>query len=353
MAEQQLTAAQRAALFAQATRQNMHMLAKQTAKSDATTLQFSLPKARLLSGILVNVEAKVKMTGTAGTYKCSIADVHSLIRRWSLDLNNGFSPYTVGGRELYLLNLIDGNTALSDVTANNAVLSNEIVSFPISTSGITTSVKFAVFLRTTLNERDAVGLVLLQNDQTNVTLSADIANITDALKVTAGTTAELVEMTIAPMISTFSIPASSDAFPDLSVLKIVNSRNDAFVGEGQHVIRMATGTIYRRFLVRFTDDDGNVLTDANFNGNLELIFNTADINYSISAEALRTLNRMWYGFELPKGVYVFDFTYQGFPNYGGTRDYIDSERLTEFTLRFNTTKGGRAQIVTECLARLQ
>lgn len=347
-----LTAAQRASLFAQATRQNRHMLPKQTTKTEASSLTFSLPKARLLSSILVNVEAKVKLTGsTSGTYKGSVADMHSLIRRWSLDLNNGFSPYVISGRSLYYLNLLNGNTSLSDITGEN--LKDDCVSLAITTTGASSTVKFAVELSVALNERDAVGYVLLQNNETNVELRADIGAVKDAIKVTSGTSVELEELSITPMITTFSIPASADAFPDLSVLKLVNSRNDSFVGSGQHEIKLPTGTIYRRFFVRFTDEDGNPFSDSSFNGNIELLFNTADINYSISPEAIRTLNRQQLGFELPTGVYAFDLTYQGVPNYGGTRDYIDSERLTSFSMRFNTTKSGRAELVTETLARLQ
>ena len=53
-----------------------------------------------------------------------------------------------------------------------------------------------------------------------------------------------------------------------------------------------------------------------------------------------------------KGVYIFDFSDNGIPNYGGTRDYIDSTKLTMFQVRFNSNKAGRVRIVSENLARL-
>ena len=58
-------------------------------------------------------------------------------------------------------------------------------------------------------------------------------------------------------------------------------------------------------------------------------------------------------FELPKGVYIFDFSSGGnITNYGGTRDYIDTEKLTEFWIRTTTTTTGSVKVVSECLARL-
>ena len=55
----------------------------------------------------------------------------------------------------------------------------------------------------------------------------------------------------------------------------------------------------------------------------------------------------------PKGVYIFDFSSGGnITNYGGTRDYIDTEKLTEFWIRTTTTTTGSVKVVSECLARL-
>ena len=88
-------------------------------------------------------------------------------------------------------------------------------------------------------------------------------------------------------------------------------------------------------------------------GNIEIVFNQADVNYNISPDMLRAINTKDLGFELPKGVYIFDFSSGGnITNYGGTRDYIDTEKLTEFWIRTTTTATGSVKVVSECLARL-
>ena len=101
----ELTAQQRAQLFAMSTRQNRQMLAKQTATSVPNTLQFTLPKARLLAGLYV----KIKATFDAKPSGLVEEKLPALIRRISLDLNNGFAPFVISGIEANLYNMVDLN----------------------------------------------------------------------------------------------------------------------------------------------------------------------------------------------------------------------------------------------------
>ena len=307
----ELTALQRAQMFAMSTRQNWHMLAKQTTQNLPGTLQFNLPKARLLSGLFVSV----KMTG---------GDINT-IRRLSLDLNNGFAPFVVSGEELQMYNHIDLNPLNFPAWATKEGEGDTIYNF---------------YLPVTTNQRDPIGLILLQNDQTNVTLNIDL-----------GVGATKVDVKV--MVETFSIPADVNAYPDLSVLKLVNGRSDSLPAIGQQRIQLTTGTIYRKLAFKLVDENGAPMSLEDLNGNIQLVFNQADINYSIDPEMLRMWNEKQLGAELPDGVFVFDFSNSGgLPNLGGTRDYIDSANLTEFWLEFNTAKKGKCIIVTETLARL-
>jgi len=83
-----------------------------------------------------------------------------------------------------------------------------------------------------------------------------------------------------------------------------------------------------------------------------LVFNTADINTRINSKQLAALNAKQYGLELPAGMFIFDFGYQGLANLGGFRDYIDTQRLTEFWLRFNASAAGNVTYATEMLSQL-
>lgn len=332
----EMTASQRAQFFGMSTRQNMHMLARETASVTPSTLQFTLPKSRLLSSLLVKVKVEFQ---SAESRTLKAEEVYGLIRRISLDLNNGFSPFVVSGRELYLYNL---------VSVNGNAWNDEEITLPSAQAGSSKNFELVFELPVTLNGRDPVGLILLQSDQTNVTLSIDTANYgsifpDDTFK----------GMSVDVMTTTYSIPANANAYPDLSVLKLVSGRQDALPTAGQQIVKLATGTIYRKILFRLVDENGQPMTKEDVSSNFELVFNQADVNYSISADMLRTINTKLLGYELPEGVYCFDFSNAGgFVNMGGTRDYIDTAKLTEFWLRFTTGKRGKIEIVTECLARL-
>jgi hypothetical protein len=351
---QQLTAQQRAMLFMQATRQTIQTLPTQQAPAENTTLEWTLPKARLLSKIYIEVEAVATLKATSGT---SIAKdpftPYKILRRVSLDLNNGFSPFVIPGRDLYFYNL---NRLNPDVLLPSSSLKGmNYVGNTASSSGTDNTIKFTVELPVTLNDRDPVGLILLQNNETAVTLSIDIDTLAKAYNPNQsnGETVTFKSLAITPVLETYTIPPVPDAMPDISVLKLVNSKADTFAGNGQNIIKLNVGTIYRKLILYIEDNNGNPLTDSDFNGNLELVFNQADIPYSVKPSILSARNCSQLGYTLPDGLYIFDFSNQGIPNLGGSRDYIDTERLTEFWVRFSTQKAGKITAISETLSRLR
>lgn len=329
MAEQ-LTAQQRAQLFAMSTRQNFQMLAKQTATVTPNTLQFTLPKARLLGGLYMSVEIVLPKSETlAGD-----TEVAKIIRRISLDLNNGFAPFVLSGRQCQMYNHVDIHAEYLKAWQVREI-SESIY-------------ELNFFLPCTTNPRDPIGLILLQNDQTNVTLTIDLANASEI-----GLASDVSKVDIKVMTETFSIPANANAYPDLSVLKLVNGRTDSLPTAGQQIIKMTTGTIYRKIIFRIFDEDGHPMTSDDITSPIELVFNQADINYSVDPHMLQMVNAKQLGSEPEEGLYMFDFSSGGgLVNLGGTRDFIDSANLTEFWIRFTTQKKGKVEIVTETLARL-
>jgi hypothetical protein len=349
----QLDAQTKAMLFAQSTRQTIQMLPTQTVPAENSTVQFTLPKVRLLSSIQLEVEAVATLKSSAAAITRKVMSPYQILRRISLDLNNGFSPFVVSGRDAYLYNINRLNPHVLNVQDNKRGIN--YVENTASVGGTDAKIKFTVALPVTLNPRDPVGLVLLQNEETSVSLTVDVAKLSEAYALNTSNSDEVLfkSLKITPMVETFSIPPIKEAFPDISVLKLVSSKADTFSGNGQNIIKLNTGTIYRKLVMYFEDSNGNPLKDEDFGGNLELVFNQADIPYSIKPSILSAKNHSELGFTLPDGVYVFDFSNQGIPNLGGARDYIDTERLTEFWVRFSTQKAGKLTVVTETLSRLR
>ncbi|AGT13371.1 minor head protein [Bacillus phage Wip1] len=353
MAEQQISAQARAANFATATRQNYQMLPSQQVREESSTIEFTLPKARLLSKIILNVEAVATLKSKGTAIQTHDFTPYPILRRVSLDLNNGFSPFIVSGRDLVQYNMLRLNPNVLFPSTNPRAMN--YVENGASPEGKDAKIKFSVELPITLNPRDPVGLILLQNPETSVTLTVDVETLAKAYSLNASNADQVLfkSMKVTPMLEAFNIPPVPQAFPDISTLKLVSSKSDTFSGNGQNILKLNTGTIYRKLILFIEDKNGNPLADEDFQGNLELVFNQADIPYSIKPEILAHINHSQLGYALPKGMYAFDFTNQGIPNLGGSRDFIDTERLTEFWLRFSTQKEGKVTVVSENLSRLR
>ena len=351
---QSMTVQQRNALFAQATRQNIQGMAKKKITQGATTVSFEIPKARLLSKIWLEIDYKFKLkSSSVSSVNTSKLTPYAPIRRISLDLNNGWSPYVLDGKSYAVL---AGMRQQSHVVYPQGESEKGFCYCPktlsVSSTGASNTMRTTIELPLCLNDRDPIGIILAQSPETLIEVKVDFEPESSMIPLEDGVTLEVEEITVQPIVETFSIPAVQEAFPDISVVKLCTSRTEMFAGNGQNLIDLVTGTIYRKIAFIIEDLDGNPFSDEDITSNIDLIFNTADVNYSIPAKLIRHKNEMQFGEEQPKGVYIFDFSDNGIPNYGGTRDYIDSTKLTMFQVRFNSNKAGRIRIVSENLARL-
>lgn len=339
--EQRLTPAQRAELFAVHTRQHINELPAMVGLGADRTVNFTLPKTRLLSKIALVVEGELTIATAAATALARFSP-YNILRRVQVSINNGFNPVNVSGAELYLTNIARHNGSVFKPIAGN-----ERTVAPGLTVG-THPFRFVAEMPITLNERDMVGLVLLQNEETVVTVNIDIGAAASLVTPGGTTVLSFPSFRITPVITTFSIPAVPQAFPDLSVLKLLQSQVNEAPSSGQMTVRLPVGTTYRKI---FLDMGGIAIP-----GTIDVLFNQADTPYSITPSYLRAINEEMYGDELPADVYALDFSYQGLANLGGLRDYIDTERLTEFWLRFPVAAGAAGRLVTtvfETLSRLR
>ena len=123
------------------------------------------------------------------------------------------------------------------------------------------------------------------------------------------------------------------------------------MGAGITTVKLPVGLTYRKLILYIEDAAGGIPEDR-ITTDIEIIFNQADIPYSVNPKVLRALNIRSFGKVMPVGAYIFDFSDQGLTNYGGSRDYIDTERLTEFWVQFGTDTAGRVTAIYEVLSRL-
>ena len=348
---QQLTPLQRANLFQQATRQNIQNIGTKAVQGGQQDIDFEIPKARYLSKLLAKVSVKLNITHASKTeVPTDFFTPERVLQRISLDLNNGFAPFLVDGCGLKLVNLVNSN---ADIYYNrqDKLGANYLPALKASTTGANNEFHFLVELPLTLNERDPIGLILLQNNSSLVNLKFTIASPNNFLLDNAYTV-DFKEIKINLHAETFSVPAHEQAHPDLTTLKLIQSSQHIFSGAGKNEVNIGTGYMYRKLILQFYDENGNLFEDEDFLSNIDLVLNTSDCNYSIDPAMLRYINQKNYGIILPKGTFIFDFAYQGIPNMGGSRDLLDTETLTSFVLRFNSNKGGKVNIVKEGIVRL-
>ena len=346
-----LSAAQRAANFNATTRENIHTMGKQVVTEALGNATFTFPKARLLSKVYLDVSATVKVKGNAGKVEgLDAMTPFGIIKSLNIDLNNGFKPFTIGGKELALLNLIKMNPQVGMPAASGT--NCKFDGLTASAEGTTNTFGFCLEVPLTLNEGSTSGMVLLQNQETLVQMSCDIAAPADIF-VKDGYSVEIEKVEIQPTLVSFSISNLQTALPDLTVLKLVKARKEPFIGSGENTIKLDTGTIYRKLVVYITDENGVPFTDEDINSHMQLIFNQADSPYNVAPRMVRYINTAHMGMQMPEGVYMFDFSSQGEIISGtGTRDLIDTERLQEFWFKFSSTKAGKITVISETLTRL-
>ena len=306
-------------------------------------MSFNIPKVRLLSSTMVRIK---------GTFTAAHATITTLvparfspwtvIKQARVQINNGFNPYQISGRGAYLYNRLN---------AGPEYPTNFSLGLVASVGGAVNTVDFMVDLAHVLNDRDPVGMVMAQNQETVITVSLDLGAMVSMYSTTA-VTISAVALTVTPTVETFSIPAAQEAIPDISVLKLVTEQNFNIPSVGApFLVKMPVGLTYRKLILNFEHADGTGMLDDEI-GNISIIFNQADTPYVIHAGLLRMRNAKQFGGRLDTGVLAFDLSYQGIANLGGARDYIDTERLTEFWIQSNPSVVGNLQVVSETLARL-
>lgn len=350
---QQVSPQQRQAFFNQLTRNYQQIIPQQTL-GENDTKSFDIPKSRLLSRIRLLVSATVKVThATLTTYTPHALAPFTMFRNITLDLNNGFSPISLDGKSLALYNYMKADSSIlsSKTTGRGRV----IQPLTASAAGSVQTIKFMVDLPVTLNDRDAIGLVLLQNPETNVSLTIS-TDKGDKLLVggAAGFTTLLQAVTVTPLVESYTVPLDKNAQPDLSILKIVNSMTQSMVATGDQTIKLSVGNTYRKIALFIEDASGNPINDTDLQNTINLIFNQAETTVRILPDHLVMINNEQYSAPLPNGCYVLDFSAgQGLANYSNARDYIDTERLTEFWLQITSGVLGKVTVLTEEIAHLK
>lgn len=353
MATKQLSPQERANNFALATRQYIQTLPDVTF-ADGQSVSFSIPKVRFLQKITLMVKGTFKTShASKTTFTKSVFDKYNLIKQIRMTVNGSMNPYQISGQMLKIYNDIYDFT--NDRLEESDVFKTEVLENVVSVSGTTNKVKFALDLPVTINDRDTVGIIMAQSDQTNINITIDFDSIKKIMTDTDINVSD-VNIVVTPVVETYSIPPVAEAIPDYSILKLVNQQVQNVVSAGEMTIDLQTALTYRKLFVYVAKDTNLTPMEHEKIQKFSLVFNQADIPYNVSADYVALKNRRDYQGSVPLGCYVFDFSSQGIANYGGAKNYIDTERMTSLQLKaaFQDIVGNSnyIYIVGEKLARL-
>lgn len=356
--------AQKNMIWASLTKKHIQKLPS-VAIDESNTYSFDIPKSRYLSKVGVLIEGTFKLihaSETTATLKRFAP--YEWLTGIKVDINNGFSPFKTNGKGLYLFNLLNPNTYnMKSVISNDLTPSRttEVCSVAAtssaSSSGVTNTLKMYLELPLTINDRDPVGMINTQDQSTNVNVTMDFGNLVSSLLgTTTGFTSGTHSFTCTPFVESFTIPANPisqnplEPLLDLQTLKLVQSESKTVSATGEETLKLPIGTTYRRIIFDIHSSNTG-LTDAQVT-NFMIAQNQADKPLNITGKQLQAINQNNYGWVLPDGIWVFDFTYQGSPNYGGSRDYIDTQNLNEFWAMIQMGTTGTINYHYESLVRL-
>ena len=340
----------RAANFKQLTRRNWQNLGSKVIAAAGGSAIFELPRARLLAGcrIMVDATATVTKSDAAAPTPADLAP-YSLVKKILLNLNNGFAPVELTGAAAYIVNYtIKGvNNAAAATSGRGAA----VLGLTSSSGGTANKLHMVIDIPNELNPRDPVGLILLQNVDTLANLEIQTGAIGDVFPADSGYTFVLSTVTVTVMTDTYSIPADPSAVPDISILKSYKGRTES-IQAGENVIKLPVGQTYRKLWFTIRNSSAVRLGDANITSPIELVLDQNETPYKVAAGFLAADNARAYDGALPDGMYVFDFSDNGIPNLGNSRDLIDTQRITEFWLRFTSDTAGTVEYGYELLSRL-
>lgn len=324
--------------FQDATRQNRRSIGT-IAFNGGQRASLDLPQTGILANLIVRVAGTLTITNGTGGATLNAVEMgkpYGLIDRLHLTANSGTEIVNVTGKGLYLRNLIDKNNYL-DLAASvlpEAVTGNPVYQF--GTAAGTNTVEFTLKIPVAVNERDTLGMILLQNKETLLTLALDWANPANLFALTGTATVAFTGNAYVTM-EYFSVPLSDKEYPDLSVAHTLLEDQVAVPGTGDVLYTVPRGNIYQRIMHRVVlnaapagFDDVNTLT---------LQYNQSEQPYKLMGHDQLAIQRNRYKRDLPKGVYVWDFAYQGDPGYGGARDLVNSRAITDFLSIVNIASG--------------
>ena len=307
--------------FAVNTRRKIVQLATYTSPTGGGLLTpWQLPKTGLIGKIFLRISMVV--TGTTTTANAFGAG--AAVRRVRVTANSGIDIFNVSGigwaylvqealeSEYYLSTTQNqGRTAITSTTFNLDM----VVPF-------------------TINSRDNLGYVLLQNEQTILTLTVEMESDANIV-LTGGATTVL---TVTPYLELFTVPVDPRDYPPLSYIQQYLEDQQAVAGAGQFIYQWQRGNTYLQVM------HGLGLAAAGGSdafSRVQVRVNQSDYLVDTDTNFLNLEQRFYRGRARANGAILIDLMCSsGLGNYGPSRDFFDSSQVTDLATVITATGSG-------------
>jgi hypothetical protein len=316
--------------FVANTRRKIVQIPTQTRPVGGGTTSINLPKTGLLANIVVAIRGSI-----AGTLTVPNAlGFASVISRIRLTLNSGIDIFNVSGAGYHYLLREALESEYTDIAGqSNARTAVTAAAFNLD-----------MLIPVAINMRDPLGLILLQNEQTLLTLNIDWTADTT---VATGAT---ITCTAIPYIELFTVPVDPADFPPINIIHQTLEDQQAISGAQDWVYNWPRGNTYLQVLHGV--GIGAAGTDG-FN-KAQIRVNQSDYLQSTDIPYLDLEFRRFRGRARPAGGIFFDLlASSGLGNYGLTRDVFNSALVTDLASVITTTGAYTAYNVRRQLVVLQ
>lgn len=308
------------------------------------------------SGYLSSIFMLLKGTTTTTSAQSTVVGTYpqppwNFIRKIRVYTNMGVELVNLSGYGLYLYDRtlrsgLDIDTIVNSLTyaatdggGNNTVRSRYLV-HPTSL-GVSSSEtwKCGYYLPIAWGTGGKAGLQLLQDDAVKYYLELTFGDLTDLYTSNSGSPS-LTNVSVTPMVETFSTPRNPDNRPDLSYSKVLLEESQPLdAGTGVSTFKMVTGNMVTRLIHEFSNGSTAKPLDPSEITNLRMDYAQTQVPYNLDPDTQLLRQAFLYGANMPQGVYIWELAEAlGLPELPTMRDVIDTLMLTN--LQTETTISG-------------
>lgn len=318
--------------FIDATRQNIRPLSSLKYQA-GQNVSYDISRVGFLATVYLRFAGSVTAKHASKTTFTKAAEApYNLANRIRLVLNNGVSVWDTSGYGCYLQNVINK----INYNLDQAITGSKVFAFDnkCSSAGTKNDLNFALELNISINDKDLLGLLLLQSSQIVATVQIDNA------QPGALTSDTDIDMTVEGnwhiSYEYFDVPTALENYPVIDCVHQVLEDNNTIHSTGENRFVIPRGNTYLRIINAIQLNGSATLDNVE---KMSLKYNLTNEPYNMAVEDFLVMQRRRYGRDLPAGVLVWDFFYQGLPNLGNQRDLVNSSNITEFD-QFLTVASG-------------